>query len=66
MLKVDGNKLILAIANKGYSAVELSKESGVNQVTIARMKAGIQEPRPQTLGKIARALGCKVEDLLED
>lgn len=66
MLKVDSNKLILTIANKGYSAVELSKESGVNQVTISRIKAGTQEPRPQTLGKIARALEVKVEDLLED
>lgn len=66
MLKVDNTKLMIAIANKGCSAVELSKESGVNQVTITRMKAGTQQPRPQTLGKIARALGVKVEDLLED
>lgn len=66
MLKVDSDKLVIAIANCGYSAVRLSEKSGVNQVTIARIKAGTQQPRPQTLGKIARALGCKVEDLLED
>lgn len=66
MIIIDGKKLILAIANCGLSAAELSKESGVSQVTIARMKAGTQVPRPQTLGKVARALGVKVEDLLEE
>lgn len=66
MLQIDGFKLTLAIANCGFSALELSKESGVSQVTIARIKAGTQVPRPQTLGKIARALGVRVEDLLEE
>lgn len=65
-MKLSVKKLNLLLANKVMPIEELSKESGVSRVTIARMRAGIQEPRPQTLGKIARALGVKVEDLLED
>lgn len=64
MLIVNSQKLIIAIANSGYTAVELSKVCGVSQVTIARFKAGTQKARPQTLGKIARALNVKVEDLI--
>lgn len=65
-MKLSARKLNLLLANKVMPMEELVKESGVSRVTLARMKAGTQEPRPQTLGKIARALGVKVEDLLED
>lgn len=64
MLAINSQKLIIAIANAGYTATELSKVSGVSQVTLARFKAGTQKARPQTLGKIARALNVKVEDLI--
>lgn len=65
-MKLSVKKLNLLLANRVMSIEKLSKESEVSKVTLSRMKAGTQEPRPQTLGKIARALGCKVEDLLED
>lgn len=64
MFEVNGKKLMLAIANSGYSAVELAKICGVSQVTIARFKAGTQKARPQTIGKIAKALNIRVEDLI--
>lgn len=65
-MKLSVKKLNLLLANQVMPIEELSKKSEVSRITIARMKAGTQEPRPQTLGKIARALGVKVEDLLED
>ena len=64
MLIINRNKLLIAIANHGYSAIELSKKSGVSQVTIARFKAGTQKARPQTVYKLAKALNVKVEDLI--
>lgn len=64
MIIVNSQKLIIAIANAGYTATELSKVSGVSQVTLARFKAGTQKARPQTLGKLAKALNVKVEDLI--
>ncbi len=65
-MKLSVKKLNLLLANQVMPIEELSKKSGVSRQTLARMKAGTQEPRPQTIGKIARALGVKVEDLLED
>lgn len=64
MLQINPTKLILAIANKGLSATELSELSGVSVVTLARFKAGTQKARPQTLGKLAKALDVKAEDLI--
>ncbi|WP_167955619.1 helix-turn-helix domain-containing protein [Anaerosporobacter faecicola] len=65
-MKIDITKLMLLIANKGLSSTELSKLSGISTVTLCRIKNGSQVARPQTLGKIAMALGCKVEDFIED
>ena len=47
------------MANKAYSAKELSKICGVSQVTIVRITKGTQEARPGTVGKIAKALDAK-------
>jgi len=54
------------IADRCLSINELSVMSGVNIVTLCRLRSGVQKARPKTVGKLARALKCKVEDLLED
>ena len=64
MITINSQKLIIAIANAGYTAMQLSEVAGVSQVTLARFKAGTQKARPQTLGKIARALNVRAEDLI--
>lgn len=43
---------------------DLSEKSGVNTVTIHRVKSGTQEPMPATVGRLARALGVSVEHLI--
>ena len=64
-MKIDKMKIDIAIANKGYSAKELSEKCGVSQITIARLKAGTQEARPKTVSKIAKALNVPVEKLID-
>lgn len=64
-MKIDKMKLDLAMANKQYLAKELSEKCGVSQVTITRITKGIQEARPETVGKIAKALDVSVADLIE-
>lgn len=64
MFDINKDKLMIAIANSGYSALELAKVCGVSQVTLARFKTGKQKARPQTISKIAKALNVRVEDLL--
>lgn len=64
-MKIDRTKLDLAMANKSYSAKELSKRCGVSQVTIARIARGVQEARPETVGKIAKALNVPVTEIID-
>lgn len=64
-MKLSVEKYYLFLANECMSTQELSEKSGVSQVTIRRLISRKQEARPQTIGKIAKALNVKVQDLLE-
>ncbi len=64
-MKIDKMKIDVAMANKGYSAKELSEKCGVSQITIARLKRGVQKARPETVGKIAKALNVDVTEIIE-
>ena len=64
-MKIDKMKIDVTMANKGYSAKELSEKCGVSQITIARLKRGVQEARPATVGKIAKALDVPVTEIIE-
>ena len=65
-MKIDKMKLDLAMANKAYSAKELSKICGVSQVAIVRITNGTQDARPGTVGKIAKAFDVPVTDIIEN
>jgi len=45
---------------------ELSKLSGINKVTLTRIRKERQEPKPKTVGKIAKALNVDVTELIEE
>ncbi|MBO5245107.1 MAG: helix-turn-helix transcriptional regulator [Selenomonadales bacterium] len=64
-MKIDKMKLDLLMADKMYSLKELSKQSGVSQVTVIQITRGRREARPETVGKIARALDVRVVDIIE-
>lgn len=53
------------MGNAVCSVKELSKKTGIAEATIVRIKSGNQEGRPTTLGKIAKALGVKIEDFID-
>jgi transcriptional regulator with XRE-family HTH domain len=44
---------------------ELATLAGVTQSTIQRLETGLQEARPSTIRKLARALGVKPVDLMD-
>ena len=53
---------------KGFSRLELSKLSGVNDTTIQRLEKGMYDVNMVKLGTLialAKALHCKVVDLLD-
>ena len=64
-MKIDKMKVDIAMANKGFSAKELSGKCGISQITITRLKKGVQKARPETVGKIAKALDVPVENLID-
>ncbi len=64
-MKINRNKLDLAMANACMSINDLAEKAEVSRISIGRFISGRTEPRPVTVGKIARALNMKVEDLIE-
>lgn len=64
-MKINNSKLEIAMGNAVIGTKQLSEMTGIAQETIARIKNGKQNPKPITLGKIAKALNVKVEDLVE-
>jgi transcriptional regulator with XRE-family HTH domain len=53
------------MANACMTIGELSKKSGVSKTALSNYTTGKSNPKPATLGKIARALNVEVEDLIE-
>lgn len=64
-MKINKSALEIAMANVCITAEELSKATELSTITITRIKNGFQEARPATVGKIAKALGVRVEELIE-
>lgn len=65
-MKFSVKKFFLQLANNEMTITKLIKVSGISQKTLSCAKCGTQNPSPRTIGKLAKALNCKVEDLLED
>lgn len=64
-MRIDNKKFEIAMAEACLSVNELSKQSGVNIVTLTKLRRGNQELMPKTVGKISKALGVPVEELIE-
>ncbi len=62
-MKIDAKKLEIAMANECITRNELAKKAKVAEVTLTKIKAG-KNFKPVTIGKIAKALKVKVEDLI--
>ncbi|MDS0526084.1 helix-turn-helix transcriptional regulator [Clostridium sp. SHJSY1] len=65
-MKIDNKKLDIAMAYSCLSVNELSRKSGVNIVTLTRVRKGTQDIMPKTVGKIAKALETSVEEIIQD
>lgn len=65
-MEVDRNQVLIAMAKARISDKALCKKSGVSRPTLATIKRVGGNPRPETVGKLAHALGVPVEALLKD
>lgn len=61
---LDKKKLLIAMSDSMMNIELLRQASGVSRNTISRVLNSDIKIRPQTAGKLAKALGVKVEDLL--
>lgn len=67
MLAINKEKLINALANEELTIKELSVKAKLSRTVISNLLNGNTEvARPATVGKLAKALNVKVEDLLEE
>lgn len=64
-MRADKNKTAIARARSCKSAAELIEASGLVQSTFNRAMRGV-DVKPTTLGKLARALGVDVLEILAD
>lgn len=64
-MKLNLKKLKLAMAVKCLSARGLSQKTGINYVTLIPYLNGKREPKPELLGKIAKALGVDPAELID-
>ena len=62
-VKIDEKKLLIALARRGWNLVNLASELGVSRVTAYGYKK--RNIRPSTLYRLAKALNCEPEELLE-
>ena len=64
-MKVNTQKLDLAMATACLRAKELCEKSGISKATLALIRGNEGNPKPQTIGKLAKALGVPVAELIE-
>ncbi|MCD7894582.1 MAG: helix-turn-helix transcriptional regulator [Erysipelotrichaceae bacterium] len=60
---VNPNKLNMAMANACLNAYEVCEKANVSYSSFQSMTRN-KSVKPKTVGKIAKALNCKVEDLI--
>ena len=58
-------KLDIAIAKAGLTVRQVIEKTGLSSASVAsHFKDGKRSSRPKTVGKIAKALDCQIEDLI--
>lgn len=61
---IDPDKLRYLRVRDGLSRLELAQLSGLSRDCIAKLENNCRRPRPSTLRKLCKALGCEPEALL--
>lgn len=64
-MKINRTKLEVEMAKQGVTVLKLASITGLSVTGISKIKNGLQNARPATIGKIAKALNVPVENLIE-
>ncbi len=65
MLAIDTNKIIIALSNTALPVKDVASKADLSLSLVSKILNGHKKTvRPSTIGKLAKALECKVEDLI--
>ena len=64
-MKLEKKKIEIEMARRCITSKELQKKSGIPCGTYIKVVGGYNV-KPETAGKLARALGCDVTKIMED
>nr|WP_315022973.1 helix-turn-helix transcriptional regulator [uncultured Aminipila sp.] len=64
-MKLDKERFEIALANQNLLVQELCDNAGITRASLNLALKGKRTPRPQTIGKIARALNVPVEQIIK-
>ena len=65
-MKLNGQNLKIIMAERIITTNELANITGLSRFLISNCIKGVANPKPATVGKIARALGVPVRDIIEN
>lgn len=63
-MRLDKRKMLLHMANFSISQKQLAEKAGISRQTLSAVMNG-RNCRPELLGKIAKALEVKPEEIIE-
>lgn len=64
-MTIDKGKLQLVMAKKCYTVNDLAEKASISRNSINAYMSGRKNPKPITVGKIAKVLEVKVEDIVK-
>lgn len=64
-MKINKQKLQIAMANACMNMDDLAAMAEISRVSITKYLSGLRNPKPKTVGKIAKALDVPVESLID-
>lgn len=64
-MKLNNHNLQILMAEKIITVKELADTAGLSRVFVGSCVAGTANPKPATIGKIAKALNVPVQEIIE-
>lgn len=65
-MNFDNTKFTMILAEKQIDLSELCEKANIGVTTLRRIRKGESTPRPATIGRIAKALGVDVRDIIQE
>ena len=66
MMTIDNDKLELVFADRGLLWKELCDQAGITPNGLRDIRQGKAQPKPATIGRLAKALGCNITEILKE